>query len=257
MSAREHGDPSERNAMKDVTVNRHRQWEATEYEIRLGDEEYARVPSVTTVLKSWPAPQLERWKLKQVAAAWRDDRDKLGYSDLNRLISIAIDKTAANRGTACHRAVETSLSGGTPDKEWWSVTGPVREALKEAGVQVTLQEAVVVDRDNGYAGSADMLGRDADDRPVVLDLKTGRNLWDNHWAQVHAYAHAAELVVGRRIHPMPDGMRAALVHAPLSGPVTQPILDTKPTVVWMDNEDRYRRQWELALAVHTHIRQSR
>ncbi len=243
----------------EVTVNRHRAWQATTYEIRDGKELYARVPSVTTILKAWPAPQLERWKLKQVAAAWRDNRDKLGYSDLNRLVALAIDSTAADRGTAAHRAVETSLSGGTPETRWSEITDSILDCVQSAGVTVTLQEAVVVDREAGYAGSADMLGRDKEGRPVVLDLKTGKNVWDNHWAQIFAYASAAEVVVDQRLHPMPSGMRAALVHAPLGGTVSEPEAAGKPVVRWLttDATRRYRDQWNLALAVHQHLKEYR
>lgn len=238
-----------------AAVHRRRMWESTVYEIQVredGREGEAplkvELPSVTTVLKSWPSPELERWKLKQVAAAWRDNADKGGYSDLGRLINLAVDRTALRRGVACHRALEDHFSGRSVEPAYESVLSRILVAVgREA--QAKLSEVPVVG--DGYAGTADLLGRTKDGFPCVLDLKTGKGVWESNWAQVYAYASSAWLVTGGRLRRMPEGMRAGVVHAPLNGPVDSPELVGEVEVVWLgDRLDSASRMWELSLLVH-------
>ena len=251
----------------EVKVSRRREWQHTNYLLSDRQENTVVLPSVTSVLQVWPAPQLDAWKLRQIARHWRDstplpDGDHQGVGGLNRLVQAGQDWLPANRGKDCHRAVEDAFRGRSPgagwhpNLDWVDIAIEIKKTIRSQ-VDVTLTEAVVVDREKGYAGTADLLGRDKSGLPVVLDVKTGSGVWDAHWAQVHAYSAASEILVGRRLREMPTGCRAGLVHAPLSGyqddappKLTGPVL-----IHWIDETDLRAyaaRQWLLALDVWKH-----
>ena len=205
-----------------------------------------RLPSVTTVLRCWPAPELSGWRERQIAAAWKNGPFPEGKT-VGEAAAAAIPTLPADRGRAAHKAVEWSYAGKELPDQWVDVAAAVRRVVDPA-VDVRLTEAVLLG--DGWAGTADMLGRRPDGRPCVLDLKTGKKVWDTHWAQVYAYSTAVEVLVDGRRARMPDGTVAGIVLAPVSGSMSAPRLGGEPEILWLEDGAYARRMWELSLQVH-------
>ena len=203
------------------------------------------LPSVTALLgRCWPSPELEQWKLRQVAKAWRDG-DPLpenksaawsGSYGLNRLAQTAIPRSAADRGTAIHQAVHQLITGEDvgSTKEQRLVAGRVLEAMHQAGYIPKMSEFSVASPEEGWCGTIDFAGRFADGVGWVGDLKTGKITHVEHWMQLAAYASASVLEDGR---PFPSVGQVVLVHAPVKGKVETPFLWGDPAVIALEMDD--------------------
>ena len=220
------------------------------------------LPSVTALLgRCWPAPELEKWKLRQVAKAWRDGdplpdgksaaSDWSGTWGLNQLAQAAIGLTAAHRGTAVHQAVHQLLGGEVLEGEVTSdqrvIAGEVLDAMHHAGYEPAVSELSVADPEEGWCGTLDFAGR-REGVGWVGDLKTGKGIYETHWIQLAAYASAAVLADGR-VFPSVD--QVVLVHQPVKGTVAAPKVAGPCQVTVLDCSDRVfldaRERWQLVL----------
>jgi len=136
------------------------------------------LPSVTTILKAWPAPQLEVWKQEQIllAALTMPEAERAKHPDLHELAQSIIASSreeaakAADWGTRMHDAVTTYLTTKTAvDGEMGPWLAKFVEWYDANVAKVRLTEQVVVNTDHGYAGRID----------AVVNLKNGQVcLWD-------------------------------------------------------------------------------
>jgi len=199
------------------------------------------VPSTTTILKVWPAPELGDWKLRQVAKAWRDGRKIPPHrSTLTGLVKEAVPTRARDRGIEAHLQLEVSYDfaqRGAGVREFWEpVISRIREVIDEV-IDVKLTEVPVLNASEGWAGTADLIGRcRITNRPVIADLKTGGRIWASHFGQIAAYAAAEGILVGNEYHQIGTDSQNWLlcfVHAPLSGSQDRPKLKEDPRIVWL------------------------
>lgn len=208
------------------------------------------VISVTSALKSLPKPFLIPWAVKMTAERAVDK-----YEFLGQMIAQSGEKdaikwlkdarwadsgTKADRGTIVHGALEAHLAGKPADQEtieaqltearvpkgMWKSTAAMISALMEfladEEPEIYWSEKTVYSREHGYAGTADLIARmrvGGTLKPVVLDVKTSKSIYDEVAAQLCAYARAS--FVG-----LDDGTEARLV--PTGEPIEHGIV-VRPT----------------------------
>lgn len=123
------------------------------------------LPGVTTVLNALDRPQLTLWKQKQAILATRAVEMAKGEDVdawMDRVLAKAAEPVAeaADLGSRIHGAIETACAGGHWDTE---ALGPYVNPILNwilarlaAGGRIIAQEAIVVNRTEGYAGRLDI-----------------------------------------------------------------------------------------------------
>ena len=156
--------------------------------------------SVTSLRKVMGLPfNLHRWVLKQTLEAVQKDPTLLERVDKKdtpasirgRIMRAGMKERdkAAERGTDVHEAIAT----GQPIEECPAELQPFMRQYAEAvislGIQPLLSEKQVFNNTYGYAGSFDLLAtvRAKDNRPYIIDLKTGKGTYPDHALQGMAY----------------------------------------------------------------------
>jgi len=168
------------------------------------------VPSVTNVIGALNKPALPRWAAKVVAEqAWAlrgsiANLEEAEAIDLLKGSPWRSSTRAADRGTTIHDRLEQITLGREPD-------GPLTgEALDFAdGIDAFLKahdvrpwSTEVTMFGDGYAGTADFLGT-IDDVPVVMDYKTGKDLYPEVALQLSALRYADVMVVDGEVRDVP------------------------------------------------------
>lgn len=209
------------------------------------------VISVTSALEAGVAkPWLTGWAARVTAEAAIEDHDIIGamLAKGKEKEAIAHVKGArfsnsgskADRGTVVHGALESYLAGKPLSKEtveaqlkerrvplnlWKSTAAMIAglmEFLYDEEPEVYWSESTVYSRAHGYAGTPDLLARmrvGGSLKPVVVDVKTSKEIYDDTSAQVTAYARAD--FVG-----LDDGTEAPLI--PTGEPIEHGIV-VRPT----------------------------
>jgi hypothetical protein len=159
-----------------------------------------QLPSVTQILEAYPK-NLTKWAASTVAGYAVDHWDTLALMPpsvrLRRIESALWEArdTAAMRGTDIHRHGERLVAGeavDVPDEHRGPVEAYAR-FLDTLDVQPQIVERPVLNRTYGYAGRPDLLatlGGNLRGQRALLDLKTGKNIYDSHVLQAVAYANA-------------------------------------------------------------------
>lgn len=183
-------------------------------------------PSVTSILDSWPKPWMGPWTARQVAtyaadnAALLDRLDKAAWVDLVRREAVRYTNRAAGLGSAIHHAVESYL-----DDESLEVTQfdqqtrpyirafirfledwePTYHRVEVTGYHKTYPQ---------YAGTVDGIVSLPTLGTRVLDVKTGRGVYETHALQLAAYCRFETLVTGPPWFedPMPPVEGAVILH---------------------------------------------
>ena len=157
-------------------------------------------PSVTSVLGSLAKPGLEKWKLDQVALACARYPKLVTESDeffCARVRNAAFEQVeaAADLGTRIHGALEAAMAGGPYDPQLAVYIQPVLAWKEETGIAVVERELRVVNKAEGFAGTADVLFRYGRNGIGILDYKTRKTKpgetvqsYDNQAMQLAAYA---------------------------------------------------------------------
>lgn len=120
-------------------------------------------PSVTTVLKLLAAPQLSKWRERQVALAAltypRTDKDVLDDKFLDKIREDAFKEVevAAEHGTKVHDALEKYFSDEPYDPEYKIYVDAVDNIFRSENIHVVQRELNLVNREEGYAGKADLI----------------------------------------------------------------------------------------------------
>lgn len=156
-------------------------------------------PSVTGILSVLAKPGLERWKLQQVAlAALRHPKQMAESEDYwcGRVQSAAFEQVelAANLGTQIHWALELAMDGRAYPEAMRPYVEPVLAWKQKTGIQIMDREVRLVNRENGFAGTADVIFRYGRNGIGILDYKTRKTkpgeavqAYDNQAMQLAAY----------------------------------------------------------------------
>lgn len=160
------------------------------------------LPSVTNILSVIAKPGLDKWKLRQVAAAAYTQppqgEETVDYFT-DRVIEAAFAQVvqAADLGSRIHDALEKLLEGEGVEDEMLPYVQPAMDWKREKGLTFTEREVVLCNLDEGYAGRCDVIGHGRKGRPVILDYKTRKSdpgkpmtPYDGQGMQLAAYAVA-------------------------------------------------------------------
>lgn len=171
------------------------------------------VPGVTTVLKAVDKPGLVQWAADQTAAYAVTHIDDLlnrtetqGYGFLRwyhrdapkkddplRGAHLKVLNDAAELGTNTHDWVEAFLEGDVPPDASHPEVLEMADAFLAwydfQDLELIASEVTVFHPEYDYAGTFDLLVR-LNGEVWLLDIKTSRNTWDEHWAQLAALAKA-------------------------------------------------------------------
>jgi hypothetical protein len=158
-------------------------------------------PSVTTVLSVMAKPQLDDWKLQQVAErAFSNppqDNEEVG-TYARRTIDGAFEQVtdAADLGTAIHSAIEAHFKGELVPEAMQVFIKPTVAALEAAGIKIVQHELRLVNHAIGYAGTTDAV-MIRDGQQGILDFKSRKTKagvkcepWETEPMQIAAYGVA-------------------------------------------------------------------
>lgn len=108
---------------------------------------------------------------------------------------------AADAGNAAHRLIAELLQGGDPDipEELVPAVYGALEMVSDYRLTIEATEYPVWHPIYAYAGTVDLVARDADGRLVVVDWKRSKGVYDEHAYQVAAYAVATEALTGEDV----------------------------------------------------------
>ncbi|MBM9464633.1 hypothetical protein JL108_14345 [Aeromicrobium sp. YIM 150415] len=157
-----------------------------------------KVRGVTSILNALPKPALVNWAANVTAESAVDRWEELADLPPSKRLKELQDarwsttKAAALRGTQIHDLGER-LSHGQEVEVSDELRGPVEayaRFLDEWDVTVTATEAPCGSTTRAYAGTLDSIARIGriGDESVMLDLKTGKGVYDDAALQLEAYA---------------------------------------------------------------------
>jgi len=177
------------------------------------------VLSVTTAMKSLSKPFLVGWAAKMSAECAVEDHEIIGMwlkkgdiqSALKHIKEARYRDSGAkgDRGTIVHSAIEAYIGGkpvdpeavqaqldekGVPKsmhKSTFKMIDGVMEFLFDHEPEIFWSEATVYNREHGYAGTADIIGRFKIGKsrlPAILDVKTSKDIYNETAMQLAAYA---------------------------------------------------------------------
>jgi len=159
-------------------------------------------PSVTTIMKSLAAPELDRWKQQQVLLASLTLPRIEGETDevyCARIMEDAFKQVddAADLGTQIHKALELHFQGQPYDPEMEAYVAPVKDWVAKNNIKFLQHELRLVNTEIGYAGTTDAL-IEKNGVLHVLDYKSRKTKpkydikpWGKEPMQIAAYAKVA------------------------------------------------------------------
>jgi len=157
-------------------------------------------PSVTSVLGIIAKPGLEKWKLDQVALATLRTPKQPDESEdywCTRVRNAAFEQVeqAADLGTMIHGALELAMAGEAYADDLRPYVEPVLKWKASISIEIIEREVRLVNRAEGFAGTADVLFRYGQNGIGILDYKTRKTKpdeevlsYDNQAMQLAAYA---------------------------------------------------------------------
>jgi hypothetical protein len=180
------------------------------------------VPGVTTVLKKLDKPGVLQWAVDNTAAFavanvdallsrteeqgwgflrwyWKRDPLAAGEPDI-RNYSQGVLTDAAELGTLMHDWVAAEHDNlPYPDvslapEYFWQMVAEWDKWKSEHEVVPVITETTLWSHQYGYAGTADGLWM-IDGKPLLLDVKTSRNVWDEHYMQLAALGACDAMLV--------------------------------------------------------------
>lgn len=176
--------------------------------------------SVTTILNVLSKPNLISWAAKQASIYAMANAQRLWNQ--NRVEAIKECKEAHTRissassaiGTTVHHWVECHVRG----KQWdpYEQDEPEHARFFKAWELVykpryILSEATVYNRAKGYAGTLDLVA-EIDGKNILMDVKTGNNIYPEVALQLCAYKNGEFIGVGTTEHRLPRIDGAAVLH---------------------------------------------
>ncbi len=170
------------------------------------------LPSVTTVLRVIDKPALMRWAAMQAAKAVLMDPTKYSTPEKAASAIYEIGDVAMSRGSEVHKVAElyadAYIAGKTDEFTSDNPYFPaIRAFFSTMRPEVIYREIRVVNLEQGYAGTADLIAR-VGPKTYVIDYKTGKAVYPEARLQVEAYRQCmlAILQDGTRLsmYPMAD-----------------------------------------------------
>ena len=180
------------------------------------------VPGVTTVLKKLDKPGVLQWAVDNTSAyavanidsllsrteeqgfgflRWYWKRDPLASDDQDiRNYSAGVLNDAASLGTMMHDWVAAEHDNlPYPDvtlapEYFWQMVAEWDKWKSQHDVVPLITETTLWSHQYGYAGTADGLWM-VDGKPLMLDVKTSRNIWDEHYMQLAALGACDAMLV--------------------------------------------------------------
>ena len=179
------------------------------------------VPGVTTVLRKLDKPALIQWNIDNTAAYavanidhlltrtqeqgygflrwyWKRDPLKGDMEDI-RNYSNGVLNDAGELGTMLHDWVAAD-HGACPYPDasnapyhFWEMVEQWDKYNTEHEIEVLHSEVTLWNHDFGYAGTADGIWV-IDGKLTLVDVKTSRNTWDEHWMQAVALQRCGTLL---------------------------------------------------------------
>lgn len=143
--------------------------------------------SVTTVLKVLDKPALRYWFGREVYRAMVVDPTMQEAEALSAPYKTS--SKAADRGTTVHSIVEAYKASGaqiTPPEEFKGYAEAFYSWIKDYKLEITEHEKTIFDEENKLAGTADLICRNNGDT-WIIDVKTGKDIYDEAFLQVSAY----------------------------------------------------------------------
>ena len=171
------------------------------------DGHEALLPSVTTFLKVIDKSGPLMGSAKKLMGEYLANSINSHEGDLADLINKAKsypDKVWAQKadaGADAHELIAAILQGGSPlvpDALRPAVQG-AQEMLADYRLSPVAIEHLVWHPFQQYAGTIDLVARDADGRLVVVDWKRAKGIYPEHGYQVAAYADAIEALTGEPV----------------------------------------------------------
>jgi len=156
-------------------------------------------PSVTAILGIFSKPQLDRWKMKQVALASMRLNRTDGESDdylADRIIEEAFAQVeqAADLGSRIHDAIDKHFEGVPVPEDLTTYINPVLEWKNEKKLEFVERELSLVNTRHGFAGTMDVACRYGAKGRGVVDFKTRKTKpgtkvtsYDGQAMQIAAY----------------------------------------------------------------------
>lgn len=159
-----------------------------------------KIIGVTTAIDVLDKPALREWYSRQAAARAVDEWDQIAQMPISERLSYiqrgprATVRDAAMRGTEIHRHGQALAEGReteVPDE----YRGPVEAYarwLDEWDVSPWAVETPLASAQHKYGGTADLWGRIGarDNAFALLDIKSGRGVYDETGLQLAAYRYA-------------------------------------------------------------------
>ena len=161
---------------------------------------YHLIPSVTQVLGIMDKPGLNSWKVTQAVMAtlqWPRLPNESEDAWCKRVIAMSREQVvqAADLGTEIHDALEKATNGDPYKDELRVYVQPVLDWIQEKEITFVEREKIVVSKEHGYAGTADVFFRFGNEGRGILDYKTRKTIkgkpvqkYDGQGQQLAAYA---------------------------------------------------------------------
>ena len=180
--------------------------------------------SVTTIIDGGvPKPNLAEGAAKKTARYVLDHWDSL--EDLPT--EVAYDEIMANwnrewveaatKGDEVHESAE-AYALGKPDGKSPRHMRQLEDFFKVSGSTPLYTEVTIVNESVGYAGTADLIATDDLGRHILIDYKSGKNIYPEACLQVEALARGEYILRDDgREEPLPDISYTGILHLrPLS-----------------------------------------
>ena len=157
-------------------------------------------PSVTTILGIFSKPGLEMWKMKEIAKVAFSiprikDETEDEFAARCMVKQAAPVEEAADFGTQVHDAIEKFFEGEPVPDELYEYVQPAFDWKQEMGLRFLEREAILVNKEHGFAGMVDIVCVGKGGEKGVIDWKTRRTIegrkvtpYDFQIHQIAAYA---------------------------------------------------------------------
>ena len=211
---------------------------AYRHPFRLGsDGKLLTAPSVTTILglvdkpalMQWAADQTLEWAVQNVASLYTKSEEAAVQSARFRWKQVRDER--AEVGTGIHETIESLHTGRWEYPALDEEQDRIMEQWGLLNQRYTItphrsEFSVFSHMDNdsmAWAGTADGLWDILDNETgtlyenLVIDIKTSKNMWPEHWLQLAALKNAEVIMVKNedgtwREEQMPDGDGTAIIH---------------------------------------------
>ena len=135
------------------------------------------IPSVTTLLNLFDKPGIDRWKQDQLLRIAHENPVNDGegfeaYADRCLLMHEKPVEDAADFGTRIHDAIEKFFEGDPIDDELLPYVKPAFDWKQENKLRFIEREKTMVNMEEGFAGTVDIVGLGEGGQKFIVDWKT-------------------------------------------------------------------------------------